>query len=130
MQGQFATKEFRRPINDILEDFSRPIPQRFISTRMQSGARIQYISWVNVTKLLEFFAPGFDWKIEIHYGGDRLYVVGTLVIRAAEGDFTRQATGNESSDLDKFGDPSSNAEAMALRRAAAKFGLGRHLWEK
>ncbi|WP_228016134.1 hypothetical protein [Synechocystis salina] len=28
------------------------------------------------------------------------------------------------------GDPSSNAEAMALRRCCAKFGLGRDLWRK
>ena len=29
-----------------------------------------------------------------------------------------------------YGDPTSNAEAMALRRAAAKFGLGLYLYEK
>lgn len=126
----FETKEFRRPIVEILADFSQPVPSRFISTRRQGGSQISYISWVNITKLIEYYAPGYDWGISITYTGDRVYCIGKLTIRAAEGDFTREATGNEMSDLDKFGDPSSNAEAMALRRAAAKFGLGRHLWEK
>lgn len=126
----FQTKEFRRPITEILADFSQPVPSRFISTRRQGGSQIQYISWVNISKLIEYYAPGYDWRISITYTGDRIYCVGTLTIRAAEGDFTREATGNEMADLEKFGDPSSNAEAMALRRAAAKFGLGRQLWEK
>jgi hypothetical protein len=29
-----------------------------------------------------------------------------------------------------YGDPSSKAEAMALKRAAAKFGLGLYLYQK
>ncbi|WLT40311.1 hypothetical protein NON20_24525 (plasmid) [Synechocystis sp. B12] len=37
---------------------------------------------------------------------------------------TRQATGTEDIDCNSYGDPSSNAEAMALRRCCAKFGLG------
>ena len=128
--NEFAIKEFRRPIAEILSDLSQSIPSRFISTRRQGGAQIQYISWVNITKLLEYYAPGYDWNISITYTGDRIYCIGKLTIKAAEGDFVREATGNEMADTDKFGDPSSNAEAMALRRAAAKFGLGRQLWEK
>jgi len=33
-------------------------------------------------------------------------------------------------ELRGYGDPSSNAEAMALKRAAAKFGLGLYLYLK
>jgi hypothetical protein len=33
-------------------------------------------------------------------------------------------------ELRGYGDPSSNAEAMALKRAAAKFGLGLYLYQK
>ena len=123
-------KGFRRPILDILTDLSKPVPARFISTRRQGGTEIKYISWVNICKLLEYFCPGYEWEIDIHYGGDRIYVVGKLTIWAEEGAFSRSATGNELSSLDKFGDPSSNAEAMAIRRAACKFGLGRQLWQK
>jgi hypothetical protein len=33
-------------------------------------------------------------------------------------------------ELRGYGDPSSNAEAMALKRAASKFGLGLYLYQK
>jgi hypothetical protein len=47
--------------------------------------------------------------------------------------FYREATGTEEEpdeDEKMYGDPSSNAEAMALKRAAAKFGLGLYLYQK
>jgi hypothetical protein len=62
--------------------------------------------------------------------GDRTVIEGSLTIHGSDGSLTREATGNEGSDVDGYGDPSSNAEAMALRRCCAKFGLGLSLWEK
>ena len=41
----------------------------------------------------------------------------------------REATRTEDEELRRYGDPSSN-EVLALRRAAAKFGLGRCLYQK
>ena len=38
--------------------------------------------------------------------------------------------GNEFAEVEHFGDAYSNAEAMAFRRACARFGLGLALWEK
>lgn len=126
----FSSKDFRRPILEILEDFQKPIPGRFIKQKSIKGQRIAYVSWYSYIKLLEYFAPGYDWKIRVSQVGERTIVEGCLVIRAAEGDFTREATGTEENDCDSYGDPTSNAEAMALRRCCAKFGLGLHLWEK
>jgi hypothetical protein len=40
------------------------------------------------------------------------------------------ATGSEKLNCNSFGDPSSNSEAMALKRSASKFGLARSLYEK
>jgi len=40
------------------------------------------------------------------------------------------ATGTEDEKLRGFVDPSSNAEAMALKRAASKFGLGLIFYQK
>jgi len=73
-----------------------------------------------------------------------VFIVGRLSIPCADGDVWREATGTEclkEIKTDKgtgeviikelaYGDPTSNAEAMALRRAAAKFGLGLYLYEK
>jgi hypothetical protein len=123
-------KGFRRPIQDILTDFKQPIPKRFIKSKPIKGEKIAFVPWYNYIKLLEYFTPGFHWEVRSHYHGDRTVVEGKLTILAHEGDFIREATGTEENDIDSWGDPSSNAEAMALRRCCAKFGLGLHLWEK
>jgi hypothetical protein len=124
------TKGFRRSILEILTDFQHPIPDRFIKTKTLKGNKIRYVPWHCYIRLLEYYAPGFDWEVRTHVAGDRTVVEGRLTIRAMEGDFTREATGTEDNEVDSYGDPSSNAEAMALRRCCAKFGLGLHLWEK
>jgi len=43
---------------------------------------------------------------------------------------TKPATGTEDEKLKGYGDPSSNAKAMVLKRAAAKFGLGLYLYSR
>lgn len=61
---------------------------------------------------------------------DYLVLVGSLTIYGDDRQLTREATGTEEIECSSYGDPSSNAEAMALRRACSKFGLGRDLWRK
>jgi mRNA interferase HigB len=46
----------------------------------------------------------------------------------AKGIVWREATGYEPLNVKGYGDPTSNAESMALRRAAAKFGLCLYLY--
>lgn len=125
-----TSKGFRRPILEILEDLQRPIPQRFIKTKSLKGNKISYVPWCTLVRLLDFYTPGWDWEVTTQYHGSRTVVEGKLTIKAAEGDFIRCATGIEFSDVDNYGDPTSNAEAMALRRCCAKYGLGLSLWEK
>lgn len=130
-----TVKQFRRPISEILEDFAKPIPGRLLKrkptySKGRKTGEVDYVPWWTMIRLLEFYAPGFDWQVRSHFMGDRTVVEGKLTIRAAEGDFIREATGQEESEVDGYGDPTSNAEAMALRRCCAKFGLGLHLWEK
>lgn len=72
----------------------------------------------------------WEWKIRTIYAGNRFVVEGSLTIYGSDGNLTREATGTELSDVDSYGDPTSNAEAMALRRCCAKFGVGLDLWEK
>ena len=124
------SKDFKRPLAAILEDFSRPIPDRFIKTKTIKGTRIPYVPWYTYIKLLHYYAPGFSWSLRVVSTEGRTVVEGRLSIKAAEGEFSMMATGSEENDVDSYGDPTSNSEAMALRRACAKFGLGLHLWEK
>lgn len=152
-------KEFRRPIAVILADLSKPIPKKYLDTRRQGKAILTFIPWFNVPKLLDRCAPGWEGSItQLHTTADRLILTYRITIHAHEGSFSREATGTELLKEDKeiwlgekpnqtplkdelgrhatesrelaYGDPSSNAESMAFRRAAAKFGLGLYLYEK
>ncbi len=121
-------KDFRRPITEILPDLSKPVPKRFIEQRKQGGATLDYIPWYNDGQVKQIVTTG-----------DRLFLTYAMTIEAAEGSFTREATGTEllkevnrkSGEIHElaYGDPSSNGESMAFRRASAKFGLGLHLYE-
>lgn len=139
------SKPFARPILEILEDLKKPIPKRLLDTRKQGGANITYIPWYNVVKLLDFYAPGWEGQVvQVTSTPDRIFLTYRLTIHAAEGKFTREATGTETLKEEVFdktanqkklrehayGDPSSNSESMAFRRAAAKFGLGLELYDR
>jgi hypothetical protein len=62
--------------------------------------------------------------------GGKLILTVRLSVPCAEGIVYREATGQEDEDLDSYGNSSSNSESMALRRAAAKFGLGLYLYDQ
>jgi hypothetical protein len=121
-------KEFRRPLIEIMSDLRKPINPRFIKSKYIKGNKISFVSWYELNKLMDFYCPGWEFGITTSYDGTKVCVVGSLTIKAQEGDFTRSATGNENSDLDAYGDPYSNAEAQAFRRSCARWGLGLHLW--
>jgi hypothetical protein len=127
---QPKSKGFRRSILEILEDLQKPIPARFIKTKVLKGNKIQYVPWYTLNRLLDYYCPGWDWEVQSHSDGNRVCVEGRLTLKASEGDFTRSATGNEDSEVESFGDAYSNSEAMSFRRCCAKFGLGLALWEK
>jgi len=129
-QSQPQNKDFRRPILEILSDLQKPIPQRFIKAKSLKGNKINYVPWYSLNRLLDFYCPGWDWEITQQQIGERTVTIGKLTVKAAEGEFTRSASGCEDEDCSSYGDPSSNSEAMAFRRCCAKFGLGLALWEK
>ncbi len=132
-------KEFRRSITEILSDFAKPIPVRLMSKkpvfsrkdgRLTKTGEVSYISWTNYIKLLDYYAPGFDWQIRTHFNHQTIVVEGKLTIKAKEGDFIREATGYEEIGNDGYGNAVNNAEASALRRCCAKFQLGLEFWHK
>ncbi len=124
-------KGFRRPITEILADLAKPIPKRYLQERKQGGTMLTYIPWYTCCQLLDRCAPGWDYSItNTHTTTERIFITVRLTLRAEEGEFSREATGTELLNCGSYGDPSSNAESMALRRAAAKFGLGLYLYDK
>jgi len=123
------SQEGRRPITAIVSDLSKPIAPRHILTRKMGGASLSYITWTCACNYLDFFAPGWQWSIlSVSEISGMVCVHGRLTITASDGTFSREATGVEEASSKGFGDPVSNASAMALKRCASLFGLGRHLY--
>ena len=121
-------KEFKRPLLEILNDLRTPIPPRFIKQKFIKGNRIDYIRWTDLAKLLDFYAPGYEWRVSTNSDGTQVCVEGELTIHSAEGSYTSSAVGDEYSEVDNYGSSFTNAEAQAFRRACGKWGLGLELW--
>lgn len=120
-----------RPIADIINDLSKPIPPRLLKTKTVGGQKIQYIPWYTAVKFLDLYAPGWNYEVrQLTEIGQKLVLVARISVPCAEGLVYREATGQEDEEVRGYGDSSSNSESMALRRAAAKFGLGLSLYEK
>jgi hypothetical protein len=120
-----------RSINEIIADLSKPIAERHLKTRKQGGQTLTYISWDVAVRYLDHFAGAWSFEIRsVTAIGDRCVVTARISIPCLEGVVSREATGTEDEELRGYGDPSSNAEAMALKRAVAKFGLGLYLYQK
>jgi hypothetical protein len=120
-----------RSIREIVKDLSKPIAQKHLRKRKQGGKDITYLAWHDAVKYLDHFAPGWCYEIRsINSIAGKLILTVRLSILCAEGIVYREATGQEDEDKDNYGDSSSNSESMALRRAAAKFGLGLALYDQ
>ena len=136
--GQWTLKQIQTALK-------RQIPARLLKSKSKGGAKLTFLPWYSATRILDKYCPGWVWEIrQTQLSSDRLFVVGRLTIPTANGLVYREATGTENLKEERFdkreqvtrlqelayGDPSSNAESMAFRRAAARFGLGLYLYEK
>lgn len=122
-----------RPIAEIIADLKRPLAARHLKTKpaTKQGGQITYIEWHTAVKYLDLFAPGWSYHVKsLQLIGNLVAVIASISIPCAEGVVTREATGCEEADAKGYGDACSNAEAMALKRAAAKFNLGLYLYSK
>jgi len=120
-----------RSIRDIVKDLSKPIAQKHLRKRRQGGKEINYLAWHDAVKYLDHYAPGWCYEIRrIDSIAGKVILTVRLSIPCQEGVVYREATGQEDETLDSYGDSTSNAESMALRRAAAKFGLGIGLYDQ
>lgn len=123
---------YGRPIREIVDDLTnlRPDPKKTLKTKEIKGKQITYLPWYKACDILDWHAPGWSYVIDVKSIGNQVVCIASITIPAREGLITRSATGIEEEEVKGYGDPSSNAESMALRRAAAKFGLARYLYEK
>lgn len=125
------TKPGEWSIAQIEYALSRPLPAQLLKQKKKGGSTLDYLPWYRAVKILNKYAPGWGSEVRsMQQIGENLALTIAITIPSADGKITREATGIESLSCSSFGDPASNAQSMALRRAAAQFGLGLHLYEK
>jgi hypothetical protein len=119
-----------RSIREIIKDLSKPIAGKHLKTRQQGGTTLKYIAWYDAIKYLDHYAPGWSYEIVAVWNDEKFCIVKVrITIPCAEGVVSREATGVEELTSKGYGDYVSNACSMALRRAAALYGLGIGLYE-
>jgi hypothetical protein len=119
---------YARSLAKILSDLRRPIPAHVVHSRQVGGRRIKFLTMEDTIAILDQYAPGWEGTISnIYSTRDRIYISYRITIHAAEGKFSREASGSCVLDATNQIDPSNVAESAALRAAAAKFGLALYL---
>jgi hypothetical protein len=134
------TKQEILTLKEIETALSRPIPQSMLK-KLKDKGNCDYVPWYTAVKILNKYCLGWRKEIKsITTTPDRIFITVALTIPTSDfGEVTREATGTETLKMilksgevkeHSYGDPSSNAESMAFRRAAAQFGLALYLYEK
>lgn len=119
-----------RSISEIIADLSKPRPE-YVKTKTLKGNTIKFFEWHSVVRILDEHAPGWHSEVkQVISEAGRIAVIVRICIPCAEGLVWREAIGNEDDDASGYGDPFSNAEAMAFKRTAAHFGVGLYLYNK
>ena len=124
-----------RPLADVYADLRKDVNPRHLAEKSTGKFKATYMHHAVVRDYLDLYAPGWEWTTRLESIGGKVYCVGTLTLWGLDGDgrcisVSRDGTGNEDDDLSGYGDPSSNSEAQALRRAAMAHGFCRALWRK
>ena len=61
-------------LKQIEEQLSKPLPVTLLSSRIQQGKKIPYISWHTVNRILNKYCPGWTWEIRnMGQSSDRLF---------------------------------------------------------
>ncbi|KAJ9676400.1 hypothetical protein PVL29_025091 [Vitis rotundifolia] len=127
------TSGISRPLSEILKELSKRVPDTLVKVRMEDGFSIKYIPWHIVNRIMNLHAPEWSGEVRnITYSADgkSVSVVYRVTLYGTDAEMYRESTGTASVEDTGYGDPVQKAEAMAFRRACARFGLGLHLYHE
>ncbi|KAK4256386.1 hypothetical protein QN277_009260 [Acacia crassicarpa] len=128
------TSGISRPLSEVLKELNKKVPDSLVKTRVeQDGFPIKYIPWHVVNRIMNLHATEWSGEVRnISYGADgkTVSVVYRVTIYGTDAEIYRESTGTASLDDTNYGDPVQKAEAMAFRRACARFGLGLYLYHE
>ncbi|KAI3442587.1 uncharacterized protein J3R85_000799 [Psidium guajava] len=127
------TSGIGRPLSEILKELNKRVPDSLVRVRLEDGISIKYIPWHIVNRIMNLHAPEWSGEVRsISYSADgkSVSVVYRVTLYGTDAEIYRESIGTASVDDAGYGDPVQKAEAMAFRRACARFGLGLHLYHE
>ncbi|XP_011095145.1 DNA repair RAD52-like protein 1, mitochondrial isoform X1 [Sesamum indicum] len=139
-----------RPLSHILKELNKKVPESLLRLRTEpTGVSVKYIPCVGkgnvmllstsilcrhiVNRIMNLHAPEWSGEVRsITYSADgkSVSVVYRVTLYGTDAEIFRESTGTASISEPGYGDPVQKAEAMAFRRACARFGLGLHLYHE
>ncbi|KAM5550177.1 DNA repair RAD52-like protein 1, mitochondrial [Rosa sericea] len=122
-----------RPLSEILKQINKKVPDTLVKSRHENGFTSKYIPWHVVNRIMNLHAPEWSGEVRsITYSADAksVSVVYRVTLYGTDAEIFRESIGTASVDDTSYGDPVQKAEAMAFRRACARFGLGLHLYHE
>lgn len=129
-----ASSGISKPLSEILKELNKRVPDSLVKVlRSENDFSIKYVPWHVMNRILNLHAPEWSGEVRsITYSGDAksVSVVYRVTLYGTDAEIYRESTGTASVDDTSYGDPVQKAEAMAFRRACARFGLGLHLYHE
>lgn len=123
-----------KPLSEILKELNKKVPETLLRVRKEpDGFTVKYIPWHIVNRILNLYAPEWSGEVRgITYSADgkSVSVVYRVTLYGIDAEIYREATGTATVNEPGYGDAVQKAEAMAFRRACARFGLGLHLYHE
>ncbi|GAV72009.1 hypothetical protein CFOL_v3_15498 [Cephalotus follicularis] len=127
------TSGISRPLSQILKELNKKVPDSLVKLRTEDGFSMKYIPWHIVNRIMNLHAPEWSGEVRsITYSADgkSVSVVYRVTLYGTDAEIFRESSGTASVEEQGYGDPVQKAEAMAFRRACARFGLGLHLYHE
>ncbi|XP_002510777.3 DNA repair RAD52-like protein 1, mitochondrial isoform X1 [Ricinus communis] len=127
------TSGISRPLSEILKQLHKKVPDSLVRQRLEDGCSVKYIPWHIVNRIMNLHAPEWSGEVRnITYSpdGKSVSVVYRVTLYGTDAEIYRESSGTASVDHSGYGDAVQKAEAMAFRRACARFGLGLHLYHE
>ena len=121
---------WKRSLTEVIADLSKPLPHEYLSIKILKGEKIIFFTWHTCNLILDYVAPGWQMEVSENQIGECVTVKARLTLLCAEGMFARSSLGSDELDDQYFGGPLPDAESQAMKRAAARFGLGLYLYDK
>ena len=137
-------------VADLLEILRQPIDRSKVTKHPGAGAN--YMNVTDIKDALDWLLGPERWTWRVQEGfcmpsAPYYVVIGVLTLVGSDGEHAQTGCGAEplwdhmpqpkerggkvvGYVTKAYGDPSTNAEASALRRAAEAHGFGRELWRK